>query len=92
MKKETVTALTASTPDFNDYMTPAQVAEQVGVTRAAVYIAMTAGRLPFITWFGRKLICKKDAAKWSEVVGVNNGYRERLALKEGWGKGSKSNE
>ena len=43
-----------------DFLTPAQAAQELDVQAPAVHSALSEGRLPFVTLYGRKLISRTD--------------------------------
>ena len=53
--------------DTERLITPADVAKEKGVTRAAVYLAIKTRHLRAETLFGRVLIDKSAAAQWTPV-------------------------
>lgn len=64
------------------YLTVREAAERIGVTEAAVYIAIKAARLRAARKYGRWLIRESDADRYAETAGKPNGWRTRQAALE----------
>ncbi len=59
------------------FLTVSESAERLGISRAAVYQAIAAGRLKSEKRYGKVVISEKEIALYKPCVGVRNGYVKR---------------
>lgn len=59
------------------FLTVSESAERLGISRAAVYQAITNGRLKSEKRYGKVVISEKEVARYQAIVGVRNGYVNR---------------
>ena len=58
-------------------LTVNEAAERLGITRAAVYIAIKDGRLRSEKKYGRVLVRERDVDSYAQTVGQRNGWVKR---------------
>ena len=63
--------------DSTDMMTVKEAAERLGVSRAAIYEAMAAGKLKYVEKYGKRLLYEKSVAVYSPRA-----YRDRRSPKQ----------